>query len=113
MALNLERMDRNSSRGAEPRPLDLLLDLLGDAHRRLERIQPGLPAHHGRPSGADALEESLDLGLEGIALLEALLLDADRQLPGRRDAGPLADESEDLLLQIQRQIAPVLGREDP
>ena len=40
---------------------------------------PASPVTTGGAARADAVEEGVDLGLEGVPVLEALLLDADRQ----------------------------------
>src|ERR1700757_4723889 len=56
-----------------------LVHLGRNPHRGLERREPGFPRHHRRAAGTDAVEKGVDLGLERISLIEALLLDADRQ----------------------------------
>src|SRR5215472_9527229 len=85
-----------------------LVDLLGDARGGLECHETRLAGDHRRPALADATEKRLDLRLEGIAGLEALLLDADGQGSGCLLGWALADHGEDLLLQVQRQVGLVL-----
>src|SRR5215469_2492381 len=85
-----------------------LMDLLRDARGGLECHETRLAGDHRRPTVADAPEKRLDLRLEGITGLEALLLDADGQGSGSLLGRALADHGEDLLLQVQRQVRVVL-----
>src|ERR1700682_1316673 len=75
--------------------------LSDDAHGRLQRHESGLARNHRRAAAANALEERVDLRLERISGLQALLLDRHRQRTRGICRPALADECEDLLLQIK------------
>src|SRR5882672_2485162 len=75
--------------------------LFDDAHGRLQRHESGLARNHRRAAAANALEERVDLRLERISGLQTLLLDRHRQRARRICRRALADECQDLLLQIK------------
>src|SRR6516225_7633236 len=87
------------------------LDLLADAHSRLQRHEAGLPGNDRRASAADAIEKGIDLGLKSVARLETLLLDGHRERARPIGGRALADHGQDFLLQVERQISIVF--EDP
>src|SRR6185437_1876253 len=72
------------------------LHLLGNTNRGLESAETRLTAHDRSRARADAAEKGLDIGKERIALLQAPLLDRDRQLARDRSPGALADHRHDL-----------------
>src|SRR6202171_164507 len=75
--------------------------LFGDSPARLQRHDSGLARNHRRAAAANALEERVDLRLERISGLQALFLDRHRQRARGLCRPALADECEDLLLQIK------------
>src|SRR5246127_3495559 len=94
--------------GPRPARLERAIHLLGDAHGRLERHEPRFARDDRRAAAAGALEEGIDLRLERIPGLEALLLDGHRQWTRAIGRDALADQRHDLLLQIEREVGVVL-----
>ncbi len=82
--------------------------MLRDPHGGFQRHQASLARHHRRAAVADARQEGIDLGFQRITLIQTLLLDGDWQRAGRLIGATLADERQNLLLQIQGKVGVVL-----
>src|ERR1700693_2831291 len=79
-------------------------DALADLDRRAQRALAILAADHDRPLAANRRQKGLNLSQQRVTLRERLLFDMHRQLPGAGPGRALADDRQDLLLQIERQI---------
>src|ERR1700719_3514379 len=93
--------DSTGRRAHRPALSERAVHLFDDAHGRLQRHESGLARNHRRAAAANALEKRVDLRLERITGLQTLLLDRHRQRARGICGRAIADECQDLLLQIK------------